>query len=121
SLGRALSRCLHAHWSAGAHVDTATGAPTSGPARPRQRPIKAGSETGAPLRVIPLVAGSRCARITRIQGGVALPFTPHPKTRARSRTALFARQRQPVCFGPTHPTHPTLRTGPVTSPSRGIA
>ena len=45
----------------GAHLDTTTGAPTSGPARPRQRPIKAGSETGAPLRVIPLVAVSRCA------------------------------------------------------------
>src|SRR6059036_3351790 len=39
-----------------AHPDT--GAPTSGPARPRKRPIKAGLETGAPLRVLPLVAVS---------------------------------------------------------------
>jgi hypothetical protein len=40
--------------------DTATGAPASGPARPRQRSITAGSETGAPLRVIQMVAVSKC-------------------------------------------------------------
>ena len=45
----------------GALLDTATGAPTSGPARPRQGPIKAGSESGGPLRVIPLLAVSSCA------------------------------------------------------------
>jgi len=44
-----------------AHLDTATGAPTSGPARSRQRSIKAESETGAPFRVIPVVVVSRCA------------------------------------------------------------
>jgi len=48
-----------------AHLDTATGAPTSGPARPRRRPINAGSETGAPLRFFPLAAVSRCARWNR--------------------------------------------------------
>src|SRR2546426_1576459 len=70
-----------------APLDTATGAPTSGPARPRQRPIKAGSEmseTGAPLRLFPLVAASRYARresASSISWRGGLPDCESPLTR----------------------------------------
>jgi len=46
--------------------DTATGAPTSGPAGPRPCAINAGSETGAPPRVIARVAMSICGHETTI-------------------------------------------------------